>query len=49
MSPLSLADVTFRLTEYGRGLELLVFAVALIRYEARSSKTHSEGVALALF
>ena len=33
MSPVSLADVTFRLMEYGSGLELLVFAVAWICYD----------------
>ena len=33
----------------GSGLELLVFAVASICYAARTSKTRSEGVALALF
>lgn len=32
----------------GSGLELLVFAVASICYEAGTSKTRSEGVALAL-
>ena len=48
VSPVSLADVTFRLMEHGSGLELLVFAVAWICYEARTSKTHSEDVALAL-
>ena len=48
VSPLSLADVTLRLMEYGSGLELLVFAVALLCYEARTSKTHSEDAALAL-
>ena len=49
MNPPSLADVTLTLMEHCSTLELLVFAAVLVSCEARTSKTHSERVALAPF